>query len=62
MRGAAPCAARSLASAPLTPLTLRVSRPLPQGERGYLISDSSTPFVSRASSALIPLIAQAMAT
>jgi len=28
----------------------------------YLISDSSTPFVSRARSALTPLIAQAMAT
>jgi putative endonuclease len=30
--------------------------------RFYRISDSSTPFVSRASSALTPLIAQAMAT
>jgi hypothetical protein len=28
----------------------------------YRISDSSTPFVSRASSALTPLIAQAMTT
>ena len=62
MRGAALCAARSLASAPLTPLTLRVSRPLPQRERVYLISPNSTPFVSLASSALTPLIAQAMAT
>jgi hypothetical protein len=31
-------------------------------EYGYRISDSSTPFVSCASSALTPLIAQAMAT